>query len=190
MRKFVAAISAVLLASAASAQAGNLLTNGSFESGLDGWTFGGNTGYFSIPCSGGAGVDGNCFVSAGPVGSLGYLSQTLATTAGEMLDISGLIAGNGSGEVHFYLNGVSILDVYGPAGDLSPYSVSAVASGNDVFAIGFRDDPSYVQFDKLSVTVGTSGAVPEPASWALMLGGFGLVGGAMRSRRKAVVSFG
>ena len=33
-------------------------------------------------------------------------------------------------------------------------------------------------------------AAPEPASWALMLGGFGLVGGAMRSRRKAAVSFG
>lgn len=36
----------------------------------------------------------------------------------------------------------------------------------------------------------SAGAVPEPASWALMLGGFGLVGGAMRSRRKATVSFG
>jgi hypothetical protein len=35
-----------------------------------------------------------------------------------------------------------------------------------------------------------SGAVPEPASWALMLGGFGAIGGAMRSRRKAAVSFG
>jgi hypothetical protein len=36
---------------------------------------------------------------------------------------------------------------------------------------------------------GTPGAVPEPASWALMLGGFGMVGGAMRSRRKALVRF-
>ena len=35
-----------------------------------------------------------------------------------------------------------------------------------------------------------NGAVPEPASWALMLGGFGAIGGAMRSRRKAAVSFG
>jgi hypothetical protein len=31
--------------------------------------------------------------------------------------------------------------------------------------------------------------VPEPASWALMLGGFGAIGGAMRSRRKSAVSF-
>jgi len=38
-------------------------------------------------------------------------------------------------------------------------------------------------------TVALGGAVPEPASWALMLGGFGLVGGAMRSRRRQAVSF-
>ena len=36
----------------------------------------------------------------------------------------------------------------------------------------------------------TSHAIPEPASWALMLGGFGAIGGAMRSRRKAAVGFG
>lgn len=31
--------------------------------------------------------------------------------------------------------------------------------------------------------------VPEPTSWALMLTGFGMIGGAMRSRRKPSVSF-
>jgi hypothetical protein len=30
---------------------------------------------------------------------------------------------------------------------------------------------------------------PEPASWALMLGGFGAIGGAMRARRKAAITF-
>lgn len=39
-------------------------------------------------------------------------------------------------------------------------------------------------------TLSISESVPEPASWAMMLGGFGLIGGAMRSRRKAAVSFG
>ncbi len=34
------------------------------------------------------------------------------------------------------------------------------------------------------------GGVPEPASWAMMLGGFGMIGGAMRARRKSAVSFG
>lgn len=34
----------------------------------------------------------------------------------------------------------------------------------------------------------TAGAVPEPASWALMIGGFALVGAAMRRRRRSVAS--
>jgi type IV pilus assembly protein PilY1 len=34
----------------------------------------------------------------------------------------------------------------------------------------------------------TTGAVPEPASWAMMIAGFGLVGGAMR-RRSVTVDF-
>ena len=42
-----------------------------------------------------------------------------------------------------------------------------------------------------SVDPGTIGnAVPEPATWAMMIGGFGMVGGAMRYRRgKQAVSF-
>jgi len=35
----------------------------------------------------------------------------------------------------------------------------------------------------------TGGAVPEPASWAMMLGGFGLIGGALR-RKSVRVAFG
>jgi len=30
---------------------------------------------------------------------------------------------------------------------------------------------------------------PEPASWAMMLAGFGLIGGAMRARRRTQVRF-
>jgi hypothetical protein len=41
----------------------------------------------------------------------------------------------------------------------------------------------------LNRTAASFAAVPEPASWALMLGGFGLVGGVMRMRRKAAASF-
>jgi hypothetical protein len=48
-----------------------------------------------------------------------------------------------------------------------------------------------VSFDRLqsSTLPPPSGAVPEPAAWALMIAGFGLTGAAMRSRRRpAVVS--
>jgi hypothetical protein len=37
--------------------------------------------------------------------------------------------------------------------------------------------------DNVSLTA--AAGVPEPASWALMVGGFGLVGGALRQRRRA-----
>jgi len=35
----------------------------------------------------------------------------------------------------------------------------------------------------------TGSQAPEPASWALMLGGFGAIGGALRSRRKVTARF-
>ncbi|CAM3122132.1 hypothetical protein SPAN111604_04715 [Sphingomonas antarctica] len=41
--------------------------------------------------------------------------------------------------------------------------------------------------DRLGSTT-LAGAVPEPAAWALMIGGFGLAGGAMRRRRTLVAA--
>ena len=48
----------------------------------------------------------------------------------------------------------------------------------------------FVSEVSFSGQAGLAPRVPEPATWAMMLAGFGLVGGAMRSRRKAVVRFG
>ena len=43
--------------------------------------------------------------------------------------------------------------------------------------------------DRYTLTISNAvGAVPEPASWALMIGGFGLAGGALR-RRVTKVSY-
>lgn len=49
---------------------------------------------------------------------------------------------------------------------------------------------SYSVGDNIDVVGPPTGGVPEPASWALMLGGFGAVGGALRARRRLLVSFG
>jgi hypothetical protein len=50
--------------------------------------------------------------------------------------------------------------------------------------------PRYPQFTLTISALTTSGAVPEPASWAMMIAGFGLVGGAMRRRRGQTVKVG
>lgn len=47
----------------------------------------------------------------------------------------------------------------------------------------------YTGLDKVSVAdiaSGTSGAVPEPASWAMMIAGFGLTGGTLRRHRTSL----
>lgn len=61
------------------------------------------------------------------------------------------------------------------------------ADRSNVTGLQFSSTSNAFEFDNVNVT---AGAVPEPASWALMLGGFGAIGGAMRSRRRAAVSFG
>ncbi len=38
-----------------------------------------------------------------------------------------------------------------------------------------------------AITAPSVAAVPEPATWAMMIGGFGLIGGTMRSRRRQAV---
>jgi hypothetical protein len=59
------------------------------------------------------------------------------------------------------------------------------ADRTNVTGLKFSSTGDAFEFDNVNVV---SGAVPEPASWALMLFGFGGVGTAMRSRRKAALS--
>jgi hypothetical protein len=71
------------------------------------------------------------------------------------------------------------------------YFYNIPAAGLDRMVSLSQNIDSYA-FPSVGVTVTRlgDGAVPEPASWAMFIGGFGLVGAGMRSRRKAAVSFG
>ena len=65
-------------------------------------------------------------------------------------------------------------------------TVSRLASDANSFNVGFdiiRTGETYVFGPSLD-----NGGVPEPATWALMLGGFGLAGAALRARRRAVAA--
>jgi hypothetical protein len=75
--------------------------------------------------------------------------------------------------------------------DSSQYSLSPSYGWLSIFS-GISNTARYsIQLTRIEVS-GTNpsaeGPVPEPASWMIMVGGFGLVGGAMRARRKVAVS--
>jgi len=67
------------------------------------------------------------------------------------------------------------------------YEITDAVSGpiNDVFVRTFDSDVAIPSSVTASQSL-TPLAAPEPASWMMLLGGFGLVGGAMRRRRTVV----
>jgi hypothetical protein len=58
-------------------------------------------------------------------------------------------------------------------------------NGESIASVSFTVDNggTFEEFRQLRLDVVGAQPVPEPASWALMLGGFGLIGGALRRRR-------
>lgn len=62
-----------------------------------------------------------------------------------------------------------------------------IASGDAaIYGIGLTSNGPAFEVDNIAFS-GVTGSVPEPATWAMTLGGFGLLGGAMRRRRSAVI---
>ena len=69
----------------------------------------------------------------------------------------------------------------------STYSFRATTAGSLKLAFGTTSrDNIGPMLDNVSLNIG---AVPEPATWAMMIMGFGLIGGALRSRKAATVRF-
>jgi hypothetical protein len=71
---------------------------------------------------------------------------------------------------------------------LDPNQVSTILQSSLVQKQGGLYSIDIIPFSVLSSLPPVLSGVPEPASWAMMVGGFGLIGAAMR-RRKVAVSF-
>lgn len=103
-------------------------------------------------------------------------------------------------------NTLKVLDRSGIAfASYTGIDVSALANGNttnpftnplvtisftgfdasNVGALEFSSTSNAFEFDNVAVV---SGAVPEPATWAMMLFGFGIVGSALRRRSRAAIA--
>jgi len=159
---------AVLLATPALAQ--NLLVNGNFGTGnFSGWTQSGNTGFTNVVPSGNGYV-----VSAGPIGSLGFLSQTVATTAGTTYVLSYQLGSDGGTPNQFTAAaGATTLanQTNIPVQALTPYTFDFTATSvSTLVQFGFRDDPGALTFTDASfapldvtVVLTTHGLTPNEA---------------------------
>jgi hypothetical protein len=192
------ALGAAMAASVSSASAaGNLVTNGGFEDSTtitgagSGWTPSGSLtegiDYF-VDTSPGNAHAGNHSFAGGAVGSPGFLSQNLATTAGTNYDIHlwlSNLSGNADGTAFEVLWGGNVVystsDILGFGYQEIVLSATAT-SANTALAIGFQDDSFYLNVDDISVTAAVA-AVPEPSTYLMMA--FGLAGIGLMRRNAA-----
>ncbi len=186
---------------AAPAMGASVIVNGDFENGLTGWS---TTGLVSA-LLGSVYADGigtaatpaqraNTYVFFGGANLTGFntLSQTFATIIGRTYNFSfeAVDVGGGSQDIGYNFGGTTGSTNLSPANNFSlfqTYTGSFVASGTTSTVLftnsSFVDDTD-VALDNVNVTA----AVPEPASWGMMIIGFGLAGVAARRRKAAVIA--
>lgn len=192
--KTLLAVVAVVLCiclSASTTFAQNLVNNGSFETGdFTGWTTGGNfefTQVVSGPFSAYSGAeDGNFYVTMGPVGADGTLSQTLTTVAGAQYTLSFWFGSVGDNPSDFSVSwdGTNLLSLTNPntGANWTNFTFQVTGTGSDTLTFAFRDDPAYLALDNISVTENSGQSVPEPSSFLLLGTGVLALGGIARRK--------
>jgi uncharacterized repeat protein (TIGR03803 family) len=168
----------------------SLVQNGGFELGtFADWTTSGNFEDCSVSSAAPCVHSGVYGAELGSIGSPGYISQTLVTTAGEMYQISCWLNSDGQTTNEFFVswNGATLFDQQN-IGNSSWTNIQLYASAtatNTVLTFGFRDDPSYFGLDDIAVyPIGlappqiqtvtlTDGAISF--SWSAVVGQFYLV---------------
>jgi hypothetical protein len=171
----------------------NLVTNGSFENTTgvagSGFTTSGflaeGFDFFIDTDPADAQAGGHSFAGGG-IGAQGFLTQTIATTAGTTYNIHFWIANlsgfAGGTAVSVLWNGQ---EVYSNT-DILGFGYTEIVIDPDAtgafstLSFGLQDDSFFLNLDNISVR-----AVPEPGMLALLLGGLGVAGLSRRRRRAA-----
>jgi hypothetical protein len=164
----------------ASVQASPLVQNGGFETGsFPPWTLSGNIADFGVTSSSSYVHSGIYGAFAGPSGSLGFLSQTLATVPGQTYVLSFWLnnqGGGGPNEFSVSWNGSTLSDQTSlPAFDWTNYVFAVTATNTSmVLQFGFRNDPSFFALDDVSVTPICTGLTFDAfANFAVVTNGYG-----------------
>ena len=157
----------------------NVLQSGGFESGnFSGWTLSGNADDIYLSAASPYDHSGGFGLEAGPVGSLGYLSQTFPTIAGTTYLLSFWFDSQGGTPNEFLVswNGNTLLNQTNiPAIGWTniQFTVSATGS-NTVLEFGFRNDPGYFGLDDISVSEISAPSVRLSSAGFSTNGGFQL----------------
>jgi hypothetical protein len=182
MNKKILFIIAVLASVALSARAQNLVTNPGFETGdFTGWTQFGDTSFTTVQ---NFDVHSGSFAAEfGPTASDGGITQNIATTAGQLYNVSFWLDNrdtSGNNHMSASFAGVTILSIVGgPTQPYTFYNMDVTATGStSLLQFSFFNPPSWWDLDDVDVHA----VVPEPGTLGLVaLGALGLAG-AVRKR--------
>lgn len=163
-------VAAILACAARTVSAStNLVINGDFSSGLDGWTVTGNADNTIA----GAGV----LIGAGS--SDGSLSQVLSTIPGASYAVSFDLMGWGDALSYFTASfgGMQIYDVTGGLPSIHVSELQTAATSTTLLQFTYRNDTDWYTLMNVAVI-----AVPEPEVCATLLAGLALLGFAARRK--------